>query len=232
MTDTAGTSVVEAVVALLLGLFLIHLGLTTVEELRARQVDASRRVDALTATRVTRTVLRGELDRGGPADWTVDADSIRLRAFRGTGVVCGVDTSGLELRVAFVGDRLPEPTKDSVELTTADGSLLRHALQSAAPSASPCPMVEAGESTWRWILSGPASPDVVLARLYESGSYHLSGSAFRYRRGAGGRQPLTPPTWRDGGTGFGPVDSSAVMVLESAVSQGPTGSEFLVWLRQ
>ena len=218
--------------ALLLGLFLIHLALTTVTELSARQAEASRRLDALTAARVTRTVLRGELDRGRPDDWIVRDDSLRLRAFRGTAIVCQVDSSAAALTVGYRGDRLPEPTKDSVELIGGDGSVVRLALDGSTSTSQPCPLAEPGEEVLRWLLSGPPPAEVVVARLFESGSYHLAGSALRYRRGAGGRQPLTPEVWRDPATGFASADSSAFMTLTSTVPQGTVDDEFLVWLRR
>ena len=41
------------------------------------------------------------------------------------------------------------------------------------------------------LWSAPAEP--ILLRFFETGSYHLGDDALRYRRGSGGRQPLTEP---------------------------------------
>ena len=38
----------------------------------------------------------------------------------------------------------------------------------------------------------PLPGGALFGRVYERGSYHLTLGALRYRRGGGGRQPLTP----------------------------------------
>lgn len=230
MRGRRGTSIVEALVALLLGLFVVHLGLTTIQRLKGFQERAARRHDTLTASRISRTVLRGELARGeAGVDWIVARDSVAVRAFRGTGAVCpsagGVD----ELVVAYRGDRLPDPVKDSVEVTTAEGERAVLDLLSSDPSPGACPGASPGESPTRWRVDGTVPTGTVLGRIFESGSYHLTGAALRYRIGAGGRQPLTPSVWRDAGTGMFIGDSAVVLELEPRPGYGPPRSGFLVW---
>ncbi|HIF20809.1 MAG TPA: hypothetical protein EYQ27_02630 [Gemmatimonadetes bacterium] len=63
-----------------------------------------------------------------------------------------------------------------------------------------------------WRLSVTPDEPVVLARLFERGSYHISGKALRYRRGGAGRQPLTPEVLDTPPSGF--VRSAGSLGLE------------------
>jgi hypothetical protein len=190
-----GFTLAETLVALLLGFLLIHLGLDALSRLRSARERMASRADALVAVRVSAHVMRRELNQGIEGlDWRLDADSIGMRAFRGTAVVCGADPSWTRLLVAFTGDRMPDPTKDSLLLLTPEGGREARALESIAPPTAPCLGPE-GSQPATWLLDAGAPAPTVVARLFERGSYHLSGSALRYRRGAGGRQPLTPEVW-------------------------------------
>ena len=116
-----------------------------------------------------------------------------LRAFRGTGIVCPPDGISNELVVSFRGDRQPDPEKDSVLLIGVDGSRTVAGLSGVGTAQEACGVGPRPPALWR--LDRPVPVDIVLARLFERGSYHLSGSALRYRRGGSGRQPLTPEVW-------------------------------------
>lgn len=190
----AGTSVVEALVAALLGLFLVHLGLQTLGRVRSAEAGLMTRTDALVALRVSRHVLRTELRRErARRDWSVDADSLSLRAFRGAALVCSTDSAAAEVVVSYRGDRAPDPAKDSVLLIGSRGEQsLRELVGTRVGSG--CDTGDGG-AVWRWRLDAPAPPGAIFARLFERGSYHLSGHALRYRRGASGRQPLTAEVW-------------------------------------
>ncbi len=229
MRGRGGASVVEAVVALLLGLFVVHLALTTTQRLERYRERAARRHDALLSTRVARTVLRGELARSG-GDWSVGQDSLGLRAFRGTAVLCQAGAGPAEVVVAYRGDRLPEPTKDSAEVIVGDGGRVVLGLRSAEATALPCAWAAPGESVQLWRLDGSLPAGAVVVRVFETGSYHLTGSALRYRVGAGGRQPLTPEVWRDAGTGFDSRDSLLFLDLAFRPGHGPDRSGFLTWI--
>jgi hypothetical protein len=193
-----GFSLPEILVALLLGLVVVHLGLDSLRRLGTARERMAARTDALVALRVSRHVLRREMRHGvRGADWEVGGDSLALRAFRGTALVCGNDSSTADLLVSYAGDRDPDPTKDSVLLVTAEGDgSVRALLGTAAPPTACAGLDSAGAAAWR--LDTPAPAGTVAAKLFERGSYHLSGSALRYRRGAGGRQPLTPEVWSAG----------------------------------
>lgn len=229
-SSAQGTSLVEAVVALLLGLFLIHLGYSVILGLRTASETVSDRLDVLTASRITRSVLRREMARGTAGrDWVAADDSLRLRAFRGTAIVCSLGPLPSELVVAYEGDRRPEPAKDSVEVVGADGSLLYVDLIGAGPTSTTCNGADSTEVVMAWRIDGPILDDVLVVRLFESGSYHFARSALRYRVGAGGRQPLTPEVWRDSETGFLIGDSAVGVQLMPRTTVGRPVSEFLAW---
>ncbi len=192
-TGTAGVSVVEALVALVLGLLLVQLALGVLVRERAAERRLSERGDGIAAVLVTRDVLGTEVRRGRPGrDWRVAAgDSLVLRAFRGVGRICPWRPTEREILVSYQGQRSPDPAKDSVLLLDADGGWWARALEYAGTSDVPCP--QAPEvPVRRWRLAPDVPEHVVLARVFEQGSYHLAAGALRYRRGDGGRQPLTP----------------------------------------
>jgi len=226
----AGVSAPEAIVALLLGLFLVHLGLSTMARLRSAQVGLALRTDGLVAMRMGRRVLREELRRGrAQEDWYVSGDSISLRAFRGTALVCALDTASIELTVSYGGDRRPDPSKDSVLVISAEGNREVHALVGTASTAGPCgPAPSTTLETWR--LDAAADPGTVLARLFEHGSYHLSAHALRYRRGASGRQPLTPEVWSPATAWTRSGNRLGLDVINRDSSAGRPWSAFLAWL--
>lgn len=131
--------------------------------------------------RSARVILRGDLRVLAPADVAAaTADSVRFRAFRGGGPVCG--GTGDDIWVRYQGSRAPDPAKDSVLLITGPGTEAVRGLRSV--SGAPCASGLAFRLT-------ETVEDAVYALLFETGAYHLSDGALRYRRGAGGRQPLT-----------------------------------------
>jgi hypothetical protein len=71
----------------------------------------------------------------------------------------------------------------------------------------------------------PEPTDPVLGRIFEGGSYHFSGGALRYRRGAGGRQPLTPERVREGHL----QDREGSFVWELSLTEPPGRPPGLEW---
>lgn len=133
--------------------------------------------------RTARVVLAGELRLIAAADLaSTSADSVRVRAFRGGGTVCG--GAGAEVWLRYAGLRAPDPTKDSVVLIGRSGS--EEALAVEGVAAAPC-----GAGAVALTLSGTPAAVPGYGLLFEAGAYHVAGGALRYRRGAGGRQPLT-----------------------------------------
>jgi len=170
---------------ILAGASRLFLGLSSL----AREQAARR--EAAEVVRVASAVLDGDLRFLDPAaDLRSDGDELWVRAFRGFGVVCGTD--GTRIRVRYRGWRHPGPAKDSVLLLgdPVGGAPLALRDHQAAPGS--CPAAP-DETVAAWTLDTiPAAGTPVL--WFESGAYGISAGALRYRRGASGRQPLTPGT--------------------------------------
>lgn len=216
-----GTSVVEAVVALVVGLFLICLTLTLVARQRAAVASLAETSDALAAVRVARQVLGQDARDGDPVrdGWALSSDSLALRAFRGTAWVCGPGPTPLDLVVATEGVRLPQPAKDSVLLLGTSGGWTALALEDAAPAPACAADTAVEAEVWR--LSARPPPGVLLARYFERGSYHVAGEAIRYRRGMSGRQPLTPGVVRTPESAFEEEGGRITLFLEVEGSSVP-----------
>lgn len=215
-----GFTLVELVVALLL---VGWMGAATLRAYAAIRTASERTSDVSSAThaqRVLRSVLRAELGTGAPGvDWRADPpDSIRLRAFRATAIPCGRATDST-IVVRFRGVRVPDPSKDSVLVMTGEGKWAVAELvgreSAACDSIDAAALLAGSTQVERWTLR-PMPPVPVLLRVFESGSYHLADDALRYRRGAGGRQPLTEAVLVSARF----VDSVGVVAAESDPDRG------------
>jgi hypothetical protein len=134
------------------------------------------------AIRTAAIILGTELRLLTAADIPAMAsDSVRIRAFRGGGAVCFGDADGVRLR--YRGTRLPDPERDSVLVVWETGEDV-FAVQSVAAAD------ECGDAL-HLRLDRPAGRPGGYALVFETGAYTLSDGAVRYRRGQGGRQPLT-----------------------------------------
>ncbi len=188
MNRAGGYTLVEALVALVLGVLVVHVAWRAAAVHAGATYTLFERAQMLESARISGWVLRSELEAGTPdGDWTSGPDSVSLRAFRALAVSCPAQSGPGSLVVAVEGMREADPTKDSVLVLWPDGAWRAHAIESSV-SHPGCPNADAPAETWRL---DPAAGGL-LARLYERGSYHVSDGAFRYRRGRGGRQPLTP----------------------------------------
>jgi hypothetical protein len=149
------------------------------------------RAEGLELARSVWVILEEELRPGLPdRDWRLTSErSLELRAFRGLGRVCGAADGRWE--VAFRGLRVPDPARDSVLILGADGGWRAAELTGSWAGGDACEP-DPGEALRRlaWSPQGEIPP--VLVRVFERGRYSLEDGAFRYLRGAGGRQPLTP----------------------------------------
>lgn len=181
-----GTTLVEVVTALLLTTAILHLSVDALSRLKAGARRHEERRMRLDARRMTTRILRAELSGGLPGlDWEAyPPDSVRLRAYRVTAEVCApvVDSA---LAVRPWGGRQVDPDKDSVAVLDLGGRW--HVRDVVSRVADPTACAGGGE-VWRL---GDTTPQGVLARAFESGSYHLGPAELRYRRGGSGRQPLT-----------------------------------------
>jgi hypothetical protein len=213
--------VAETLLALLLGWGLAYLALATFARQRTLQVKMTRRAEALATVRTARNVLHAETRVGDPArdGWSVGTDSLAIRAFRGTALMCPLAGPSSEILVQVEGTRRPDVSKDSVLVVGEGGVAMALQLESRSRVEGGCPRGPGG-TLERWGLSGEVPPGSVVARYFERGSYHLANGALRYRRGAGGRQPLTPSILDDGESRFEDRDGGVGVRLRANASAG------------
>ena len=204
-----GMTLVEAVVGVFLGAMVVTLAVRTLLQTASVARDTLVRDDRLTARRIARLTLRSELSAlaSGEAR-SSGGDSLSVRAVRGAGRVC--QTGADELVVDLQSVRSPEPGKDSVELIGPLGSLRTVDLIDSRVLPDGCGQIPAGKPT-ALRSAGHIPSETIFVRLFETGSYHLPDGALRYRRGEGGRQPLTPVVWDPSSSLH--VDGSWIRVL-------------------
>ena len=226
-----GVTVVEVLVSLLMGLALITLGGSAL----ARQSTVASRLrsemDLLSARRLAAIVIGKELRAGVRGrDWTVQApDRLSLRAFRGWGLVCGIDAKSGTIFVDYQGERATNPVKDSVLILTAEGWRPADLTRRSA-GGSPCATDLGGDSEV-WTIDPPV-PGALVARIFERGSYHISDGALRYRRGLGGRQPLTLDVFDDLSTMEARADGVVLRLIADGSHEGgdTTSAALRFWI--
>jgi hypothetical protein len=219
MPDRKGTSVVETLVALLVGLMVLHLTLDVLARGRVVQARIAEQLEWTQALRITRVILRRELSRGVPGrDWTLRApDSLRLRAFRGAARVCRTGADSLTLNVLYGGVRRPDPRKDSVLVLTGDGKWTARDLVEVGPPTGSCDP-PSNRPPERWQMDAGVQGTAVLARVFETGSYHIVDRALRYRPGLSGRQPISAEVLGSPASGFEAFGPAVWVRLESRLS--------------
>ncbi|RMH15683.1 MAG: prepilin-type N-terminal cleavage/methylation domain-containing protein, partial [Gemmatimonadetes bacterium] len=205
-----GFTLIEVVVAAALTSVLVGAAVA----LAGGSVALARRVaqgaETLAALRDTREVLAAELGAGRAGlDWFAAprGDSVALRAYRLTALVCAAGPGGV-LVVSAAGWRRADPAKDSAvvlddlgrwwTVDLVDAAAVAAGDRGVSRAGTPLPGPPCGAAApelRRWRLDPPV-PGARLLRVFERGSYHLSGGALRYRRGRAGRQPLTAPALR------------------------------------
>ena len=210
-TGRAGISAVELLVALLIGAVLLQAVWSLMAGQRIAAADLRSIAEGLEAERIVRTVLRGETRAGVPArDWSVPSSGVLLlRAFRGWATVCGEPAPGTMV-VRYQGMRMPDPVKDSLLILDYDGRWHAVDLLSRARTQGRCATGSGGDPDETWRVEPPVSGGIVV-RLFERASYHLTDGVLRYRRGLGGRQPLTTPVLDPTRSGIEAVPDGARM---------------------
>ncbi len=187
---TRGFALVEAVIAGTLMLLLVQVAwwAAAVHGRVANRVMGEAAV--LDGTRLVHHVLATEVASGlDSVDWNLNGDELELRALRGVAVACSAQ-GGTGWRVAVSGYRMPDPAKDSVLTFSETRGWQVSGLVGRTRTASlPCHEIP-GFSTEVWTLDPPISAGVA-GVYFERGAYRFSASAFRYRTGRGGWQPLT-----------------------------------------
>jgi type II secretory pathway component PulJ len=194
-----GHALVELLVAaLILCVIAVAASATFIAQSRlARR--ASDQSETLAAVRSGMAILSYELRALEPARdlASLGRDSARIRAFRGRGIVCARDSTSAHVR--YSGLRSPDPAKDSILVLTAAGREGTAAVAPVNPSQTPLCAGQPGETVLAFAPDTLLVPGAI-ALIFEHGEYHLSSAALRYRRGAGGRQPLTPSVLADDST--------------------------------
>lgn len=182
-----GSSLVEAVAVMTLTFIVMAvIAGISVAQMRLARTTAEQAQTA-EAVRTVTAVLSGEARRMTPVDIAgASTDSFALRAFRGAGIPCGTGAGSVFVR--YSGDRQPDPAKDSV-LVVGVAPEYGVMLFDAQPAPGMCGALP-GETVMELETSGTIPQESVVL-VFESGSYHLTTGALRYRIGAGGRQPLT-----------------------------------------
>lgn len=200
-------SLVALTAALLYGALAVQLRLARAANQRVLEADAVRTAAA---------ILGGELRRTAARDIrAVAAESLALRAFRGSAIVCNVTAAGILVR--YAGDRLPEPAKDSaLWIDTAQVTPVR--IDAVGRDSAACAMA-GPDPVQIWRTSPPVTGRGLLL-VFESGAYHLADRALRYRLGAAGRQPITAELFQ-AGTRFDAADSSAVRLRLRTAAGSP-----------
>lgn len=180
----------------------------TQTRLASQVIQRTSRAEAL---RVASIVVAAETRAIAPADiHAVGPDSLAIRAFRGTAVVCSIADGIVHAR--YHGMRQPDPDKDSILVADTDELF---ALSSVAAGTARCATEPERDVALRLTGAAPRPGTVLL--VFETGTYHFSTRALRFRRGAEGRQPITDESLDDAATGFYPVASAfhARVVLHS-----------------
>jgi hypothetical protein len=163
-------------------------------------IEVGDRAEALDALRTATALLDRELRPLTRGDYALaPPDSIALRAFRGLALPC--DSSAGALRVRYAGIRLPDATKDSVVALAAGGEVVAGVTGIAAASANASCAATADETVLALTTTAPL-PDAPVLLVFERGAYSLGGGVLRYRRGLGGRQPITAPAFDGAATGL------------------------------
>ena len=187
----------------------------------------------LTATseteRIVAAVLGAELRTLTASDYAFLDDSVRLRAFRGAGAVCAADGSTLTL--AYRGVRLPEPDKDSVLLIWPSVEAVADIIEAMGGGAG---CEREGTTAIRIAIPEPVADSAggpAYALIFETGAYSIAGSALRYRRGAGGRQPVTEANLVTPGSRLarGPAGGTGVRVVATLQPAGWGEADAATW---
>lgn len=196
-----GYSLVEAIAASLIASVITALMVSAiVTQIRAGAIIAHG-AESDAALALATAVITSELRDALPSDVpAAEADSLALRAFRATAIVC--DTADGRATVRWAGSRTPDPAKDSAVVLRAGAEWTVPIASANALASAPCP-ARVDERFFRIETGTGLQPgDVLLA--FERGTYHLSARALRWRIGQGGRQPLTPEIFDDARSGFDP----------------------------
>jgi len=227
-----GFTLVETMVGLVASVLLIGAMAAVVIAVSHLERLTADRADVVAAGALAGTVVAQELRvlDARSDGFAIGRDSAALRAFRGSAIVCTVDSTAAEVR--YRGLRAPDPAKDSLLVLAGAGVERAQPLDGVGVGASSC-LTRPGETAITLKPgTGMSAGDVVL--VFERGSYHLISGALRYRRGASGRQPLTADIFLDDSSDFNPVigrtatgiapETTAVRLRTAGMTRSGTGT--------
>ena len=168
MNARAAFTVVETLVAVVLLLLVLQAGWVLVAGAARAAAALADRGEALAASRAAGWILQEELEaaRAGVDVTEPRGDSFRIRAFRGTAIVCAC-AGPAEAVVRWTGMRAPNPDKDSVLVLLPPGVWTVRTLRDRESAPGACTAHPAGVAE-RWTLREPAE-GAVLLRLFETG---------------------------------------------------------------
>ena len=208
MRGRAGFALIEVIVAGALAAIVLACAALLLQAQSRLATNTSTRSERNDAARSALLTLRAELQTVTPRFdvRAVARDSIASRIFRGVGVVCGFRTGATFVR--FKGLRLPDPAKDSLVQAGIENTAQLTSVADAESACSHHPDENVLAMSW----SAPATVGSVWL-IFESGAYHLSTNALRYRRGAETRQPITAEVLNDRTSVFQPVADSVLRAV-------------------
>jgi hypothetical protein len=216
MTVRPGYSTIELLLALMLGALVSSAALALLHGQSRLAHSTSDSAEAAETLRTATQVLTAEtrwLTRALDVR-AVAPDSLSLRALRGSGVVCAID-SAYGAIVRYRGLRDPDPSKDSVLIERGANTELSALILGVVTAGAVCDSVPA----IKLAVNQPLAVGDLLI-VFESGNYYLSGGALRYRLGAGGRQPVTAALLDDARSAFNSASSAWSVQLGLQAQRG------------
>ena len=201
----SGAALVEALIAAVLTALVAAAGTALLQAQSRVATDVTLRSERNDAARSASLTLQAELRELAPRSdvRAIARDSIAVRIFRGVGIVCG--TRGQYAFMRYRGLRLPDPVKDSVLQLVVENAVK---VDAAFTQNDAC--VRNSDETVVGLITTAPPITGSMWLVFESGSYHLSTYALRYRRGTESRQPITNEVIDDRRSAFTAVSDSAV----------------------
>ena len=211
MGSRAGAALLELVVAAVLSTIVAGAAVLLLQTQGTVGRMITIRSERNDAVRSAFAILRAEFRHHTATDVrAVARDSIAARVFRGIATVCGFRTPDIFVR--YSGLRLPDPAKDSALQL---GPERVFAIASARPDSSACARTPADQ-----ILALRSNATARVGEswiIFESGSYHFSTNALRYRQAAGTRQPVTTDVFDDSRSAFAVVSTTSLLAIDATL---------------
>jgi len=166
------------------------------------------------AARTAWLVLQAEWQNLAPSldVRAIARDSITSRIFRGVAVVCGYRGGSTIFR--YRGLRLPDPAKDSALQVGLENTTSINTFHPDTAACAHAPGEQVFASAWN---TGTTPGSMWL--LFESGGYHLSDRALRYRLAGSTRQPVSNQVLDDRQSAFIAVRDSLLRAVDVLIAE-------------